>query len=60
MSSETRQDTNFNPRFIFNPPTTDSMSLPLYGGVIVITSSLGEELSIPYLGIFTLYMMQDN
>jgi hypothetical protein len=53
MFSETRQDTNSNSRITFNPPSTHSMSLPLYGGVIVITSSLGEELSIPYLGIIS-------
>ncbi|KAK0451334.1 peptidase S8/S53 domain-containing protein [Desarmillaria tabescens] len=35
----------------FTTPDVDSSTMPLYSGRVVISSSVGEEISIPYLGL---------
>jgi len=34
----------------FDPPSLDASKLPVYSGAVLITSSLSESLSVPYMG----------
>ena len=39
---------------VFTPPThPDPTKWPFYNGRVVITSSTGEELAVPYMGMHT-------